>query len=556
MTQEEENYLSSILNDFPSYLEYIYSNIDLPSPTPLQHRIAEIIGEAPNRLILEAARGTGKSWIAAIYTTWRLLRNPDEKVLIVSASGPKSIEIASFVRRLFIQVPILNHLEPTGDDRDSVLSFDVHGCKVAIAPSVAAVGITGQLTGRRASLVLADDVEIPSNSLTELNRETLITKTKEFEALLTPDMPSSILYLGTPQSMESIYNKLEYETVILPAQVPEDESVYLGKLDPWIMLQGKAGEATDKVRFPLEVLMERKAGYGLAGYMLQYMLDTTLSDENKYPLKARDLIVHDVSSFDAPLNITFGARPELVYKELSILGFTGDTYKRPSFVHERRDKYDVKIMAIDPSGSGTDETTYAVLGVKNGIVYVIDVGGTDKGYSDEAMMFLAMKAKEHSVNSIVPEKNFGSGMFTNLFKKILVQVYPCTIVEDFISKGQKEVRIIDNIEPLATNHKLVFDYGLIQRDFDEAKADMHRVQYSLMYQYTHITRDKGCLPHDDRIDALAIGCQYLNDMVLVDAETMIKSIEQAEIERWLDEKIYGNNSNYSSNKNYISEYLS
>lgn len=437
-----------------------------------------------------------------------------------------------------------------------MLSFDVHGCKVAIAPSVAAVGITGQLTGRRASLVLADDVEIPSNSLTELNRETLITKTKEFEALLTPDMPSSILYLGTPQSMESIYNKLEYETVILPAQVPEDESVYLGKLDPWIMLQGKAGEATDKVRFPLEVLMERKAGYGLAGYMLQYMLDTTLSDENKYPLKARDLIVHDVSSFDAPLNITFGARPELVYKELSILGFTGDTYKRPSFVHERRDKYDVKIMAIDPSGSGTDETTYAVLGIKNGIVYVIDVGGTDKGYSDEAMMFLAMKAKEHSVNSIVPEKNFGSGMFTNLFKKILVQVYPCTIVEDFISKGQKEVRIIDNIEPLATNHKLVFDYGLIQRDFDEAKADMHRVQYSLMYQYTHITRDKGCLPHDDRIDALAIGCQYLNDMVLVDAETMIKSIEQAEIERWLDEKIYGNNSNYSSNKNYISEYLS
>ncbi len=541
--------LELILHSFPDYLEYVYSNIELPSPTPLQHRIAEILNDNPERLILEAARGTGKSWIAAIYTTWRLLRNNNEKVLIVSASGPKSIEIASFVRRLFIEVPILNHLEPKGDDRDSVMAFDVAGCKAAIAPSVAVSGISGQLTGRRASLVLADDVEVPSNSMTEMMREKLITKTREFEALLVPDMPSSIIYLGTPQSMESIYNKLEYRTVILPAEVPEDETIYEGKLDPWILSQGKPGEATDKVRFPKDVLLQRRAGYGLAGYKLQYMLDCSLSDAERYPLKLKDLIVTSIDSIEAPVSISYTGSKEYVINEIPTLGFTGDAYHRPLRVNERAEKYDVIVMSIDPSGQGTDETTYAVVGVKNGIVYVIDVGGTDKGYSDEALVFLSNKAKEHKVNTIVPEKNWGGGMFYNLLTKVISKIYPCTIEDDFRVVGQKEVRIIDNIEPLTTNHKLVFNYELLSKDAEEATKHPENLQYSLMYQYTHITREKGCLTHDDRIDALAIACQYVKDMVMVDAEDTIKALEEAEMERWLYEKIYGSYS--SKNANFI-----
>ena len=39
------------------------------------------------------------------------------------------------------------------------------------APSVKSVGITGQLTGSRADLMILDDIEVPGNSLTELMRE-------------------------------------------------------------------------------------------------------------------------------------------------------------------------------------------------------------------------------------------------------------------------------------------------------------------------------------------------------------------------------------------------
>jgi hypothetical protein len=546
MTQEDK-ILQKLLTHFPTYLNYVYSYIGLPDSTPLQQRIADLVGENDKRLILEAARGTGKSWIGAIYTTWRLLRDANEKILVVSASGPKAIEIATFIRRLFEEVPLLNHLRPGPDQRDSVLSFDVAGCKVAIAPSVAAVGITSQITGRRASLILADDVEVPSNSATELMREKLINRTQEFEALLIPDMPSSILYLGTPQSMESIYNKLDYKTVILPAQVPVDESIYEGKLDPWIMLQGKAGDATDKVRFPTDVLIERQAGMGMAGYKLQYMLDTTLSDAEKFPVKQSDMIVYPLDKTEAPLTISYTGNKDYSL-DIPNLGFTGDRCHKPIRVSGDYKKYDKIIMSIDPSGSGSDETTYCVLGVLSGNVYVLDWGGTRLGFSEEALMILALKAQEYKVNEIVPEKNYGGGMFTELFRKVLISVYPCTIIEDFNVKGQKEKRILDNILPLLGNHQLVFNEDKVREEVEWVqKSPMDNLQYSLMYQMTHMTYDRGCIPHDDRVDALAIACQYISYMVVVNADKRLQEIKDKELEDWLYSRVY-TKSNTSVNR--------
>lgn len=535
----DEQLLRRLVTDFSFYLDYVYMNIGLPNSTPLQQRIATILGENPSRLILEAARGTGKSWIGAIYTTWRLLKNPDEKILVVSGSGAKAQEIATFIRRLFEDVPILRPLRPTKEQRDSIIAFDIRGCKVAIAPSVSCLGITSQITGKRASLVIADDVEIPSNSMTEVMREKLISRTQEFEALLIPDMPSSIIYLGTPQSMESIYNKLEYPTKILPAQVPEDPMMYEGKLDEWVLLQGKAGEATDKVRFPNEVLLERQAGMGAAGYKLQYMLDTTLSDAEKFPLKQKDIIVLPLDKKEAPATITYTGSKEYAL-DIPNIGFTGDRLHRPIRVSKDYLPYDKIIMSIDPSGSGTDETTWCVVGILSGNVYVLDWGGTKLGYSEEALMILALKAKEYKVNEIVPEKNFGSGMFTELFRKVLIKVYPCTIIDDFNVRGQKETRILNNTIPLFTNHQVIFNETVLRDEIEWVQSNpVENMQYSLVYQFTHATYDKGAIPHDDRLDAMAIAFQYVSDMVIVDANKRLQEIKEKEMEEWLNETVYG-----------------
>ncbi len=553
---EEDKYLQRLLTHFPTYLQYVYTHIGLPNTTPLQGRIADIINEIPPRFILEAARGTGKSYIGAIYTTWRLLRDVDEKILILSASGPKAIEIATFVRSLFDNVPLLQHLCPTPEDRDSVLSFDVAGSKTSIAPSVSAVGITSQITGKRATFILADDVEVPSNSMTELMREKLIARVNELEALLIPDKPSGILFLGTPQSMESIYNKLDYPTTILPAEVPEDQNVYEGKLDPWIMKQGEVGSPTDKVRFPKDVLRERLAGMGIPMYKLQFMLDTTLSDAERFPLKTKDAIVLPINSDEAPATIQYTSSRDYIIKDIPNFGFTGDVFHKPFTHSDRYMKYDLKIMSIDPSGSGLDETSYVVLGVLSGNVYVIDFGGTKKGYSDEALMFLAQKAEKYKVNKIVPEKNFGSGMFTELFRKVLDKVYSCFIEDDFRVSGQKEKRIIDNVAPILGNHQLIFSEEAIKREAEWVQSNpADNLQYSLMYQMTHITYDKGSLVHDDRLDALAIGLQYVADMVITSDEKRLELIKEKEMEEWLHNKVY--NTPYNPlKKRIIGQYRS
>ncbi|MCI4435828.1 MAG: phage terminase large subunit [Ignisphaera sp.] len=553
MDQFTDKELKLLLNDFKVFLDYVFECIGLPAPTPLQLRLAEILGKGNKRLILEAARGTGKSWVTAVYVVWRLLRDIEEKILVVSANSDKAKEIASFIRRLLDEVPLLAHMDPSNTSRDSIMAFDVLGCKIAIAPSVAVTGIAGQLTGKRASLILADDIEVPKNSLTELMRDKLLAQAREFEALLIPDKPSNIIYLGTPQSQESIYNKLDktdadvmsqYVTYILPAEVPADESVYDGKLDPWIMLQGPVGTPTDKIRFSKTILDERKAGYGLSGYKLQYMLDTSLSDQEKFPLKFKDLMCLPMDNIEGPATLTYSGARDCRILELANIGFSGDGFQRPLRTSQEYIKYQAKIMAVDPSGTGTDETAYAILGLLNGYLHLIDVGGTHQegireGYGDKALLFLAKKAKEHQVDTIVLEKNFGAGMFTKLFESVLTKVYPCSI-EEVTSKGQKEVRMITSIEPLTSNHKLIINYDLVEKELKEALSNPENVPYTFLYQYSHLTKDKRCLGHDDRVDAVAMACAHLRESVGVDAEDLLEAYREEQLQKFLDDKIFNN----------------
>jgi hypothetical protein len=68
--------------------------------------------------------------------------------------------------------------------------------------------------------------------------------------------------------------------------------------------------------------------------------------------------------------------------------------------------------------------------------------------------------------------------------------------------GQKERRIIDTLEPVLNQHRLVVDAALLRADQkDEPK-------FQLFHQLTRITRDRGSLRHDDRLDALAMAIRY------------------------------------------------
>jgi Holliday junction resolvasome RuvABC endonuclease subunit len=179
-------------------------------------------------------------------------------------------------------------------------------------------------------------------------------------------------------------------------------------------------------------------------------------------------------------------------------------------------------MSIDPSGRGKDETGYAVVKMLNGYLYVTAAGGVQGGYSDETLKFLSMTAREHKVNEIVVESNFGDGMFVELLKPILRKVHACTI-EEVRHSTQKEKRIIDTLEPVMTGHKLVVDPKVIQEDYETSQVypKDHALKYQLVYQMTRLTRERGAVTHDDRLDALSIAVGYWTAQMAQDASDRI-----------------------------------
>lgn len=513
MNQDE---IKLAITDFKVFLKYTWEHLRLPPPTRMQYYIADYLQEGHKRSQLEALRGIGKTWITGAFVAWRLLRNPNEKILIVSQSGSHSDNIAIFIRKLIDTMPILEHLQPRADQRSSVIAFDVNGAEVSVQPSVKSLGITSQLQGNRASLLISDDVEGQQNSATEKRRQDLLNQVAEYEAILQTTDDAQILVLGTPQSSESIYNRLRdkgYVTRIYPAKYPDNIENYAGCLADYL-LQDMADDpslvnkSTDS-RFSDEDLLQRELSYGRSGFKLQFMLDTTLSDAEKYPLKTRDLIVTDLSAKDAPTKLVWSSQGRDTIQDIPNVGFTGDTLQRPS-VQESYGLYEGSILAIDPSGRGKDEMGWCIVNHLLGKVFVPAFGGISGGYVEENLVFLAEKAKEYGVNKVVVESNFGDGMFNSLLTPVLNAIYPCAM-EEVRNNIQKEKRIIDTLEPLMNQHRLVFDYTALRQDVEFGLSDPKSIYYSLLYQMTHITQERGALVHDDRLDVLALGVQYWND---------------------------------------------
>lgn len=501
-----------VLDDFRVFMYVIWHHLGLPDPTPIQNDMARYLQVGPRRMTLEAFRGVGKSWVTSAFVCWILLNNPQKKILVVSASKERADAFSSFVKRLIAEVPILQHLAPKEGQRDSMIAFDVGPSTPDHSPSCKSVGITGQIAGSRADVLVADDIETPGNSLTQAMRDRISEAVKEFDAVIKPG--ARIIYLGTPQTEMSLYNALPergYETRIWPALYPSVDKInsYKGALAPYItnlLLANPelAGQTTEPRRFSNEDLMERKLSYGKNGFALQFMLDVSLADGDRYPLKIADLITMSLNPLMGNTKLAWANDPAGVINDLPNVALTGDKFYRPMWKSEDMMEYTGAMMFIDPSGRGSDETGYAVTKQLMGNIFLLDAGGTKAGYSPEALEALVMVAKKNQVKLIQVESNFGDGMFTELLKPVLGKHYPCS-VEEVRAVGQKELRIIDTLEPVMSSHRLVVDQKLIQKDYQTAETDL---KYSLFYQMTRITKDRGALKHDDRLDAVEGAVRY------------------------------------------------
>jgi hypothetical protein len=513
----------------PQFITLLMRELNMAdAPTPVQLQICDYLENGPKRRVVGAFRGCGKSSLSAMYLLWKLYHNPDEKCLIVSASMSRAEAMTAWMLQTITRVPWLNHMEPDSHDgRYSRINFDVGTCRnIEQSPSVRSAGISSQITGSRASIILADDVETVQTCLTQVQREKLRNNLNELEAVLKPGDKSEIVYLGTPHSStDSIYfalqRDLHYDMRLWPARVPADTTPYKGALAPLIERRvGAANGRPTDTRFSDEELRQRELSMSPMQWRLQFLLDATLSDIERYPLRCGDLMVMTIDGH-LPEVLTYERAKYLALDDLPCVGMAHDPrFYRPAQVEGTVPVTDVPtVMALDPAGGGSDEFAWAIVKAWAGNYFLVESGGRLGGVSENLWERLASLAKRHHVNEILVETNFGGlEVYSQLLKPYLVKAGAACRIEPIRSNQRKELRIIDTLAPVLQTHRMVVDRRVVEADAEllKAAAEERDSSYSLFYQLTRLTHDRGSLLHDDRIDAWAMCIQWFQEQAAQD----------------------------------------
>jgi len=273
---------------------------------------------------------------------------------------------------------------------------------------------------------------------------------------------------------------------------------------------------------------------------LQFMLDTSLSDAEKFPLKMADLIITAVNPTTAPEAIIWSADPNNVIKELPTVGLPGDYFYSPVQCQGTWDPYSETICSIDPSGRGSDETAATFISQRNGFLYVHEMSAYKDGYSDKTLLDILKRCNKYNVTKLLIETNFGDGIVGELFKKHLQQTKQHIDIEEVRANVRKEDRIIDSLEPVMNQHRLIINKDVIDWDFksNPDAAPESRLLYMLFYQMSRMCREKGAVKHDDRLDSLSQGVKYFTDALAISAQQEIitrKRDEWNDLQQaWLD----------------------
>ena len=549
---DQLNLVQAHYSTFVPFLEDVMEELGFTT-TDIQRDIGGYIAYGPQYLMVQAQRSQAKTTIAAAFAVWYLIHNPTGRVLIVSAGGKQATDISTLIVRLIMNMDVLECMRPdkAAGDRTSVEGFDLHHSIKGIdkSASVDCVGIDANLQGRRADLLIPDDIESSKNSATPTQRAKLLHLTKDFTSI---NGSGRIIWLGTPQTMESIYNSLPGRGVtvrIWPGRypTPEQREHYGNNLAPLIAarlarnpdlatgggLLGDQGMPVDNQLIGLldeEALQKKERDQGQAYFQLQHMLNTAMMDALKYPLKTERLTVIE-SSGQFPLAIVRGMTADKL-KDYAAHEF-GFKLSIPHSVSPEVAKLQSIVCYIDPAGGGAnaDETAYAIGGFLNGNVYLLAVGGIPGGYEADKLDTLALRIKRHADMAATPmmvkiEKNMGYGAFRAVFTPVLRKYLPTAGIDDDYVTGQKEARILKTLEPVMGRGSLIVTESAVREDLETSMTYQaaHRLTYSFFYQLSKMSMIRGALVHDDRVDAVEGLVRHFNEALALDQNKQLAAL--------------------------------
>jgi hypothetical protein len=553
--------LTRLHDDYLFFVAELWRETGLDKLAPLgtiEFDILDWVANGPPHRGVLAPRGIGKTtWGSAALACYALFVDPEAKVVLVSKSEGHAKKIVSLIRSWMNTVTFLKflaprHEKPTRFWRDNTDMFDCGPSKPSKDASVTAFGITGQLAGPRASLVIGDDVEAPGNTKTPDAREELDNSVKEFASIASYGS-REIVYFGTYHHEQSLYLKLEergYHMRTWPLLYPEPKDAILN-LAPTLRKNlddatHKPGDIVFDHRIDSEYVEEKRAE-GRVHFAMQQMLISNLGDETLYPLRIKDLIVFNVHRDIAPIAIAWGTTNDkgrgTKIEDIPCHGLDGDGVFGPIFYDDEWAPYARTAMWIDPAKGkiGGDKIGYAVIAQARGTLWIKACNGLRGRETAQNLQKLGEIARLHRATEIHVEDFSLQTFFAQLLEPVVNRLilrpgehdeYPdgwaasvlCT--RPPLPQSQKELRIIGSLDPVMAQHRLVIDPTVINNE-------------ELQRQLTRITRQRDCLTHDDEIDALANCVALFEDDLRTDPEKAAIRERERRIDEELDRFRHG-----------------
>lgn len=415
--------------------------------------------------LLEIFRGAAKSTITGLFITWMLTQDPTLRFLVLSCDRTTARKMTTDIASIIDRHPLAKHLRgEEGQWRADTLV--VEGATDGRNPSVTAFGVLSNITGGRSDWIIYDDVEVPKNSRTELERDKLRLKLDEPTHILVPG--GKELFIGTPHTFDSIYPELEG---VSGKDEPFRSGCTILKIPLMNDVQGQfpymTGESNWPARFDDQEILKRQDKSGTKGHFLsQYLL---------IPYNPEETVLDPtlIAAYKDEVNV-HRANGDLVAKigDNRVMGYSA---------------------VWDPSLADTksDDSVLAIVFTTDDGHYFIHRTVKLLGDPEDQISQILRHMKECEVSHLIIEKNGPGGFLPSIFRKVTAgQGYSCEGKHTSQNKAQK---IMEAYEARLTGGYIHAHTSVMNSPFRTQLRD---------FSFKHSGRDK-----DDFLDAVAMAIQ-------------------------------------------------
>lgn len=394
--------------------------------------------EKDKNLLLMAFRASGKSTLAALFAAWILYRNRDLRILVLAADYSLAKKMVRNIKRIIERHPFTLNMKPQKSDQWASDRFTVRRHTVLRDPSVAAHGVTSNITGSRADIVICDDVEVPNTCDTAEKRAELRARLSEINYVLGSGSGVQ-LYIGTPHNYYTIYAKEPR------VEAGEREAFLQGFKRLEIPLLSSSGKSVWPEKYNLDDIDQIKRQSGPNKFLSQMMLKPMNISEGRLDPSLLHL-------YDETLDYTKELQT-LFLGQKKMISASG--WWDPAFGSEKRDKSVFAAVFIDEEGN------YYL----HRLEYITVHAKEDEDEATQQCRRVAAIAKELYLPSLCVEIN-GIGKFLPaiLRNELVHAKAPCS-VKEISNTRPKDIRILESFDAVLAARRLYVHRSILQTPF-------------------------------------------------------------------------------------------